>query len=65
MGDASRQKILKNGDLPVAEGWTKYEMPFEIAKATDKGRIYIEFLSQRNDKDSYALLDEMSLVKTN
>lgn len=61
MGDVKQMKILRSGDLPTNDAWTKYDIEFDAPKDTDKGRIYMEFFCQRRDKDSYAIIDEVSL----
>ncbi len=65
LGRKTKQNIMRSGDLPLANSWTKYEMSFNISADTEKGCIYMEFFSQRRDQNSYALIDEVSLKKSN
>jgi hypothetical protein len=65
MGDAKQVKIFRTGDLPTNDAWTKYDLEFNVPEDTDKGRIYIEFFTLREDPKTFAIIDEASLRRSN
>ncbi len=59
---SKEQKAFSGGDLPVSDRWTKYEVPFKIAKADEKASIYIEFFTLRKDQGN-AVISDIALYK--
>lgn len=59
---SKEQKAFSGGDLPVSDRWTKYEVPFKIAKADEKASIYIEFFTLRKDQGN-AVISDVALYK--
>jgi hypothetical protein len=55
--------ILRHGNLPAEKCWTKYEIPFDLPSEQNNGRIYMEFFSNRRDRDAYAVLDGFEIIK--
>ncbi len=57
--------MLKAGDVPIENKWTKYDFLYVIPKNLDKAAVAISFVALRDKADAYAIVDDCSLIKIN